>query len=59
MGKGKPRHNPKKKQNQMGSYCSYFEREGVCEAGHNAYVCNGNPHNCIKEKYLALAGKSK
>lgn len=59
MGKGKPRHKPDKEQNKWGgdNTCSYYERPRVCEAGENAHVCNGNRHNCIKEKYLRLAGR--
>ena len=28
MGKGKPRHNPNKRANQRGGWCSHCERHG-------------------------------
>ena len=51
MGKGKPRHNPNKKQNNYDNWCSACDEiDGnlYCEAmqGTNATkICNGNPHN--------------
>lgn len=52
MAKNKPRHNPDKPQNKMGSFCSYYE-EGhtYCEALRDTTKCGGNPHNCIKVTY--------
>lgn len=62
MGKGKPRHNPDKKQNNYGSWCQYAELVGdkICCEGSYIYVdkCNSNPHNCIKNKYKNLASRS-
>lgn len=63
MSKGKPRHNPNKKQNKMGGYCSYYEEHlgsACCENSFIADVsiCKGNPHNCVKIKYKKLACRS-
>lgn len=60
MSKGKPRHNPYKKQNNYGSICPYYETydngTSSCEAliGDTS-ICKGNRHNCIKVKYKKLA----
>lgn len=56
MAKGKPRHNPDKPQNNKPLVCPYYETyswmPGIayCEGGETnaAYICKGNPHNCIK-----------
>lgn len=56
MSKGKPRHDPNKPQNNKPLICPYYETyswmPGVanCEGGETnaAYICKGNPHNCIK-----------
>ena len=53
----KQRHNPNKKQNQMGSLCTYYEH-GVCERGWDTTKCGGNPYNCCKVKYQILASRS-
>ena len=68
MGKGKPRHNPRKPANQYGSDCPYYE-EGwesrpfaVCEAfacDKTPPPCNGNRHNCCKVKYQLSAIQRK
>jgi hypothetical protein len=59
MGQGRPRHNPDKKQNNYGKWCSYHEEDSKgnqsCEAGILSPTCNGNRHNCVKEKYKLLA----
>lgn len=55
MSKGRARHDPNKKQNLYGSVCSYYEN-GYCEIMlGDTSICKGNPHNCIKTKYHALA----
>jgi hypothetical protein len=61
MGKGKPRHNPDKKQNKYGSWCNYcddYNGHLLCEQGEDAKICKGNPHNCVKIKYHILASRS-
>jgi hypothetical protein len=59
MGKGKPRHNPDKKQNNYGSHCSYYEENCTyCEALLKSTKCKGNPYNCIKSLYELAAGRS-
>lgn len=66
MGKGKPRHNPDKRQNQLGDWCQCCDElsDGslVCELGIPSHlvteVCKGNPHNCCKVAYRQWAGKS-
>lgn len=70
MGKGKPRHDPNKRQNRIGSVCPWYEeikdKDGKiilrnCEAYLSSKVieiCKGNPHNCIKVKYRYLAARS-
>jgi len=64
MGKGDLRHNPDKRQNRQGRYCSYFEEHPngftCCENSFIAdtAICKGNPHNCIKIKYKKLASRS-
>ena len=60
MGKGKPRHNPDKPQNNYPTRCPYYDScNGVvyCEGGYTgaAKVCKGNRHNCIKTKYHLVA----
>lgn len=64
MGKGKPRHNPDKKQNKKGNWCDCCEEiygHLNCEAGAPCHiveeVCKGNPHNCCKVTYRKWAGK--
>lgn len=64
MGKGKPRHNPEKQQNKWSGdeRCAYFDGYTpsgsiICEGGVQLPKCNGNRHNCIKEKYRLLAAK--
>lgn len=58
MGKGKPRHNPDKRQNKMGADCPYYEEHhlGVCDGDWR--VCKGNRYNCIKTFYHRLASRS-
>lgn len=61
MSKGKPRHNPDKPQNKVGSQCSYYEgygRHHWCELARNVTKCQGNPHNCCKVTYQILASRS-
>jgi len=62
MGKDKPRHDPDKPQNRIGSWCSYCDEllgSGLtCEADGDADVCKGNPHNCVKTKYHRMASMS-
>lgn len=53
MGKGKPRHNPNKRANKRGGWCSHCEEcSGVLrcmyEGTRAIAICKGNPHNCIK-----------
>lgn len=64
MGKGKPRHNPNKKQNLYGNLCDCCEVIG--DHHHCMYgaperiietVCKGNRHNCCKVTYRKWAGK--
>lgn len=64
MGRGKPRHNPDKKQNKYGNWCDACEEVNgklYCEAMHGTNatkICKGNPHNCCKVKYHKEATKS-
>lgn len=63
MGKGKPRHNPEKKQNKYGFWCQACDKIGnvlTCEmyGTRAAQICKGNPHNCVKVKYHKEATKS-
>lgn len=61
MSKGKPRYNPDKPQNKIGSNCSYYEgyKDNFwCERGRDVTKCKGNPHNCCKVKYEILASRS-
>lgn len=65
MGKGKPRHNPKKLQNRYGNKCCYYEvvmGVSYCEnffiKGNPTKICKGNPHNCCKVKYHDMAQKN-
>jgi len=55
----KPRHNPDKYQNKIGSICQWAEDDEFgkmrCELGNNIKICKGNPHNCCKVKYHKLA----
>lgn len=60
MGKGKPRHNPQKRQNLMGMVCQFsddIKEKTICAHGENTKVCKGNPHNCIKILYRKEAAK--
>ena len=64
MGKGKPRHNPNKKQNTYGSWCDRCEEIDSklhCESRTPQHivetVCKGNRHNCCKVTYRKWAGK--
>ena len=60
MRKNKPRHYPDKPANRMGSYCTYWEEysdgHGMCEGNrYGGYdKCQGNPHNCCKQRYKAI-----
>lgn len=63
MSKGKPRHDPNKKQNQYGFWCSAAEEFNDslnCElyGRKAAAICKGNPHNCCKVLYHNEATKS-
>ena len=61
MEKRKPRHNPDKLQNKLGSQCVYYEgneNHYWCELGYDISKCHGNPHNCCKVKYQILASRS-
>ena len=59
MSKGKPRHNPDKKQNKYGDWCSVCDGL-TCHAGteQDFKTCRGNRHNCIKTFYKRLASRS-
>lgn len=64
MGKGKPRHDPNKKQNQYGFWCGAAEE--FINGGLNcelygrkaAAIRKGNLHNCCKVFYHNEATKS-
>jgi hypothetical protein len=68
MGKNKPRHNPDKPQNEMGTWCGWAEHiprgDGTfiihCERGYDELTkfCKGNPHLCKKARYQNLAQRS-
>ena len=63
MGKGKPRHNPNKRANQRGGWCSRCEDyngELWCnyEGKRGAAICKGNPHNCTKVSLRKIAALS-
>ena len=62
MGKGKPRHNPKKPANQYGARCPYYEvycnGHVGCEGRNipgDRLKCGGNRHNCSKTRYQSFA----
>lgn len=57
----KPRHNPDKRQNRKGKFCSYFENDRGCNECGRPYRCDGNPHNCFKHymKWLSTLPKQK
>lgn len=59
MGKGKPRHNPDKKQNNYGKECQAYDGY-TCHGGCSMDIkkCKGNPHNCKKTFYARLASRS-
>ena len=67
MGKGKPRHNPNKRANQRGGWCSHCEDyngELWCnyEGKRGTAICKGNPHNCMKvslRKIVALSNNQR
>lgn len=68
MGKGKPRHDPDKRQNKMGDWCGFCEAiptpdGGIhlhCELNYDACtdICKGNPHKCKKARYADAARRS-
>ena len=64
MSKGKQRWYPDKPQNNRKIPCPRYEEHGngicYCEQGSvkDAYVCKGNPHNCVKTKYRRAASRS-
>ena len=64
MGKGKPRWYPDKPQNKMPLICPRYEEHNggirYCEQGnvHDADICKGNPHNCVKTRYHRAASRS-
>lgn len=65
MGKGKPRHDPNKRQNKLGTNCRFNEEIYTnngkyirCELGYDATYCQGNPHKCKKAWYRSLARRS-
>ena len=64
MGKGEPRHNPDKPQNNRPLICSRYEEYSnggcYCHGGDSkdAEICKGNPHNCVKTKYHRAASRS-
>ena len=68
MGKGKPRHNPYKKQNNYSNNCwmcetiENFNGEEIkwcMRYGTRAVkICGGNPHNCSKVLYRIAASRS-
>ena len=51
MGKGKPRHNPRKPANMYGNLCSWDDGSPHGECGCMSEKCGGNPHNCCKVRY--------
>ena len=66
MSKGRPRHNPDKKQNKKGYQCDCYEilsSGPTCNVGTPQHivetVCKGNPHNCCKVTYRKWGGKSE
>ncbi len=53
MGKGRPRHDPNKRANQRGDWCSHYEELSsgprcMYDGTWGAAICKGNPHNCMK-----------
>lgn len=68
MGKGKPRHDPNKRQHhsEYGGWCGWAEDiprpDGsiyiYCEHGYDASFCKGNPHLCKKAWYRSQARRS-
>lgn len=64
MGKGKPRHDPNKRANQRGGWCSHYDDIGgklTCnyEGQRGCAICGGNPHNCIKVSLHKIAQLSE
>lgn len=66
MRKGKPRHNPDKRQNQIYLYhgiddCSYYDNLSLeCFKGTPEQVkCKGNRHCCVKVEYHLMAIKKE
>ena len=65
MGKGKPRHNPEKPQNNYGGdgqciWCDEVNGRLECEflcSFDVINICRGNRHNCCKVTYHQWAGK--
>jgi len=57
----KIRKYPDKKQNNYSEICPSYEgtwcheEEGHKVIGKNKLLCEGNKHNCIKQKYKKLA----
>ena len=64
MGKNRPRRYPNKPQNNKQNPCPRYEEYSngncYCEGGSvsDAYICKGNPHNCVKTKYHRAASRS-
>ena len=68
MGKGKPRHNPNKKQNNYPSDCWMYEtgedsngeevKWCIRYGTRGVKICGGNPHNCSKVLYRIAASRS-
>lgn len=69
MGKGKPRHDPEKPQNKLGTTCQYaefipsFPKDGqdvyiYCRMHYSTGFCQGNPHKCKKAWYKSQARRS-
>lgn len=63
MGKGKPRHDPNKRANQRGGFCSHCEVNSTTGLMYCMYdgtwatnICKGNPHNCMKVSLRKAAG---
>ena len=52
MGKGKPRHNPDKRQNKMGADCPYYEE-------HHLGVCDGDQARTLEWGAIAFSGQNR
>ena len=61
MGKGKPRHNPRKQRNKWCDCAESIPGGERCELGitgtiNGKLTCGGLRHNCMKARLIKVAG---